>query len=53
MNPPLFPSGFPVILHWERRDFQAVDSNSQQIKAVEREEEIFKLLILIPSRSKL
>jgi len=36
MNPPLFPSGFPVILHWGRRDSQAVDSDSQWIEAVER-----------------
>ena len=31
MNPPLCTSGFPLIWHWERKDSQAIHSNSQLI----------------------
>ena len=36
-NPPQFPSGFPVILHWERTCSWEIDSDSQWIGVVERE----------------
>jgi len=34
MNHPLFPSGFPAILHWDRTYSQVIYSDSQPIAAV-------------------